>query len=145
MLYDIELIYNCIKQNGEIQSQQFFQRAHPYKYWNYLKYYPWLTAEQQERFITGCLNIILFLVHNYLENGGGMIKKYYNDINRAVNNFQPITEINEKLHYMVKESLILSWKKMNDFGFDGKRDNLYQSISWTLKYTIMKTNNPLQE
>ena len=141
VINDIGTIYNCIKENGEINNEFAFQNNYPKKYWNYLNYYPFLKPDEQEYLITGCLNIILFLIHKHIENNGTLIAENYADISKAVNNFQPKTDVNEKLYYMVKEALILSWKKMNNFGFDEKRNNIYQSISWTLKYTIIK-NSP---
>ncbi len=140
-LHDIETIYNCIREKGEIYDEPAFQNTYSKDYWNYLTYYPFLNRKQQEYLITGCLNIILFLAHKYLENDGIILKENYNAISHAVNAFKPRTDIHEKLTYMVKEALILSWKKMNNFGYNDGRNNIYQSISWTLKYTIMN-NSP---
>jgi hypothetical protein len=145
IINDIDHFYECIKKNGEITGQGLFKNNYCTDYWNYLNYYNWLAPDRQDLLITGILNIILFLAHYYLESDGAILPGYYQAINSSLDRFSPGTEKHERLYYMVKEALIIVWKKMNDFTYDRKRNNVYQSISWTLKHTILtRTPNEIK-
>jgi len=137
VISDIGIIYNYIQQNGEIYDEWYFQNVFTLKYWNYLKYYPWLSPEEQDYLICGCLNIILFLSNRYLEKRESFIQNHFSEINDVVNAFYPLTGTHKILYYIVKEALILVGKKINGLEYQGRRNNIYHSISWTLKNTIL--------
>jgi len=142
ILNDIDTLYDCIRKNGEIDNETHFKHLFTYKYWNYLRYYPRLSVEDQNKLIIGCLNFILFLNQQYINNKGTYIIKHYDEINRALNAFSPVAETHIKLQYMAKEAMILSWKKMNKMNFGESQSAIYHSISWTLKNTILNNENP---
>ena len=143
VIRDIDYFFAYIKQNGEINDWQFRQ-IFPAKYWNYINYFSWLTAVEQNYLITGCLSITLFIAHSYLENNGNLIPENYSDIEKALNSFTPKTSTHERLYYMVKEALIFTWKKMNNIETKEHKNNIYQSIGWTLNNIIL-TQPPLNK
>jgi hypothetical protein len=142
VLNDIDVLYEYICNNGKIYEETRFKQTFGNNYWLYLNYYPAITTAQQDKLITGCLNIILFLNQQYINDKGTIIEKYYSNINGVLNTFKPVTETHTKLYYMVREAMIISWKKINRMDYHGQQNIIYQSISWTLKNTILNNENP---
>ncbi len=137
ILAEIDKLYLYINRRGQLYSDYHFQKMFPKKYWNYLQQYTWLNKIQQDKLITGCLNIILFSAHDCIRGTGTVIEKNFKEIVNAVNNFQPETEEQTKLWFMVKEALMLCEKKMNLVQDNNKENSIYQSITWTLKHTVL--------
>ena len=142
ILKDIDFFNKYIYENGEIYNESDFEHLIKYKFWNYLNYYPGLSATEQDKLITGCLNFILFLNHLYISDKGTFIQIQYSEINKAISSFKPVTKMHIRLHFMVREAMIISWKKINRMDYHGQQNIIYQSISWTLKNTILNNENP---
>jgi len=139
-LSDIDQLYNYINKKGELYGEWYFRKSRHLRYWNYLHHYSWLSAAQQNKLTTGCLNIILFMAHDYIQDNGIIIRKNIADIANAVNNFQPGTAEQKKLWFMVKEALILCERKINGVQDTKRESSIYQSITWTLKHTVLNEN-----
>ena len=140
ILSEIDRLYLFINRRSQLYGDRHFQKMFPKKYWNYLQQYTWLNKTQQDKLITGCLNIILFSAHDCIRGTGTVIEKHFKEILNAVNSFQPETDEQTKLWFMVKEALILCEKKMNLIQDNNKENSIYQSITWTLKHTVLNKN-----
>ncbi len=141
VLYDINLLYKYINQNAHIIDSWCFQTVFKSKYWLYLLNYKWLTDKELDYLHQGVLNIILFRIQQHLEESGTFPQKVFLDIQNSLNYFSSKNETSVKLCRMVKDALKLAMLKQ-----EGKYDNttngeIYKSITWTLKNTILKNTS----
>jgi len=141
-LSEIDQLYLHIYEKGELYGEWYFGKNHYHQYWKYLHHYTWLSKTEQDNLITGSLNIILFLAHDCIQGKGTIIQKNIIEIINAVNNYHPETARQKQLWFMVKEALILCEKRISGMQNNNKENAIYNSISWTLKNTILNKENP---
>jgi len=137
MFCDIELFYSLINQNTHKLNEWYFQNMFTKKYWLHLKNYAWLTSSKQTYLHQGILNIILFQIHQYLEEDGNLSKNSLSQIKEALYSYSSQNKTTTNLSNLVKDALVLSTLKIQGKYNSNANKEIYKSIAWTLKNTII--------
>ncbi len=137
ILYDINLFYKFINQNGRILEDWYFQNVFTSKYWLHLSDYKWLTEDKLAYLHQGILNILLFRIHQHLEEGGTFTQIVFIDLQKALNSYTSQNETSVKLSNLVKDALELAKLKQQGKYDSNTNGKIYKSITWTLKHTIL--------
>lgn len=137
MFCDIELFYSLINQNTHKLNEWYFQNMFTKKYWLHLKNYAWLTSSKQTYLHQGILNIILFQIHQYLEEDGNLSKSNLSQIKEALYSYSSQNKTTTNLSNLVKDALVLSTLKIQGKYNSNANREIYKSIAWTLKNTII--------
>ena len=137
ILYDINLFYKFINQNGRILEDWYFQNVFTSKYWLHLSDYKWLTEDKLAYLHQGILNILLFRIHQHLEEGGTFTQIVFIDLQNALNSYTSQNRTSVKLSNLVKDALELAKLKQQGKYDSNTNGEIYKSITWTLKHTIL--------
>ncbi len=143
VLNDIGLFYSSLQKYNGAFDDWYFKNVFTAPYWQYLKYYKWLSTEEQNYLHQGILSLILFMSYQSLQEESDIVENNINNILNALEIFNGNNNKTNKLKSLTQNAIEMAQQKFK--GELSDNNKIISSIKWTLTNIIIKNENILNQ
>lgn len=136
---DINTLYFIINKNDGKIGEWYLKNTNSKQHISLLVNFSHLSNDELALLHQGILNIQLFNIYKYLEENGAFTKSEFSKLRKALYSFSPVDILTIKLCQLLKKSLLLVTLKQQGKYDKNTNGQIYKSITWTLKNTIINS------